>query len=315
MLKAKRLKGEVDNGREKLHQTRFDLRMPISLPKQYWHRMPAKRELFRHFPLAHLGMEGQVSETTVLRMQDRRVPVSLGKLYKANAARDSRAESQVWVEPTEVRHLQEAVLNYAVILNALWPLDYAGFMIMWVLVEAKWGEVVGENEKERVALVKKFFDDTVKDNSGRAVRDEPPLDYEEVKTKWVRALENLFPGWMMVSVASSLSVVGKGKQQQQQGAGGGQGRGGANSKGRGGQGGKGGRGGGSAGSGDREKVTLNGLAVCFGFNCTSGCTRDSPKPNVCKDGNGNHYAHACNYMDKQTTGKFCLQLHPRHRNH
>ena len=103
--------------------------------------------------------------------------------------------------------------------------------------------MVGENEKERVALVKKFFDDTVKDNSGRAVRDEPPLDYEEVKTKWVRALENLFPGRMMVSVASSLSVVGKGKQQQQQGAGGGQGRGGANSKGRGGQSGKGGRGG------------------------------------------------------------------------
>ena len=148
--------------------------------------MPAKRELFRHFPLAHLGMEGQVSKTTVLRMHNRRVSVSLGMLYKANAARDSRAESQVLVEPTEVCYLQEAVLNYPVILNALWPLDYAGFVIMRVLVEAKWGEVVGENKKERVALVKKFFDDTVKDNSGRAVRDEPPLDYEEVKTKWVR---------------------------------------------------------------------------------------------------------------------------------
>ena len=34
MLKAKRFKGEVDNGREKLHQARFNLRMPISLPKQ-----------------------------------------------------------------------------------------------------------------------------------------------------------------------------------------------------------------------------------------------------------------------------------------
>ena len=52
--------------------------------------------------------------------------------------------------------------------------------------------MVGENEKERVALVKKFFDDTVKDNSGRAVRDEPPLDYEEVKTKWVRETRGMY---------------------------------------------------------------------------------------------------------------------------
>ena len=204
MLKAKKFKAAVDDGREQLHPARFDLRMPVSLPKLYWHRMPAKRDLFRHFPMAHLGMEGQVSETTILRMHDRRVPVSLGMLYKANAARDGRAESQAWVEPTEVRHLQEAVLNYAVVLNALWPLDYAGFVILRVLVEAKWGEVAGESDKERVALVKKFFDDTVKDNSGRAVREEPPLEYEEVKTKWVRAVENMFPGLVMVSVASSL---------------------------------------------------------------------------------------------------------------
>ena len=244
VLKARKFKAGADDGREKLHEARFDLRMPFSLPKSYWSRIPAKRDLFRHFPLSHLGMEGQVSEATVLRMHDRRVPVSLGMLYKANATRDSKAqEQQAWVEPTEVRHLQEAVLNYTVVLQALWPLDYAGLVMTRVLVEAKWGEVVGENEKDRVVLVKKFFDDVVKDNSGRAVRDEPPLDYEEAKTRWVRTLESLYPNLTLVGVASSLSALGKGHQQQQ-GHGGGQGRGGASTKGRGGQVGRGGRGGG-----------------------------------------------------------------------
>ena len=155
VLKARKFKAGADDGREKLHEARFDLRMPFSLPKSFWSRIPAKRDLFRHFPLSHLGMEGQVSEATVLRMHDRRVPVSLGMLYKANATRDSKAqEQQAWVEPTEVRHLQEAVLNYTVVLQALWPLDYAGLVMTRVLVEAKWGEVVGENEKNRVVKKK-----------------------------------------------------------------------------------------------------------------------------------------------------------------
>ena len=313
VLKAKKIKAGTDDGREKLHQARFDLRMPFSLPKSYWDRMPVKRDLFRHFPLAHLGMEGQVSETTILRMHDRRVPVSLGMLHKANVARDSRAEHQAWVEPSEVRQLQEAVLNYTVILQALWPLDYAGLVITRVLVEAKWGEVAGESEKERVALVKKFFDDTVKDNSGRAVRGEPPLDYEEAKTKWMRTLENVYPSLTLVGVATSLSALGKGNQQQPGNSG--QGKGGVSGRGRGGQVGRGGKGGSGGMAGfNRERAMLNGLQVCFGFNGTSGCTRDSPKPNVCKDGNGIHYAHACNHLDKHKNA-FCLQLHPRHKNH
>ena len=77
---------------------------------------------------------------------------------------------------------------------------------------------------------------------------------------------------------------------------------------------EGGQGGGAAAGTNRERATLNGLQVCFGYNGTSGCSRDSPKPNVCKDGNGNHYAHACNHFDKQKTA-FCLQMHPRHKNH
>ena len=134
-----------DDGLTKLHAVRFQLRMPLCAPKKYWHKMPARREVYRHFPLAHLGMEGQVSEATVVRMHDRRVPITLDMLYKGNAGRDSKAEKADWLEPTEVRHLQEAILNYVTLLNALWPVDYAGLVLMRVLVEANWGAAAGGN--------------------------------------------------------------------------------------------------------------------------------------------------------------------------
>ena len=200
-LKAVVFKKEKDNGTTKLHAARFELRMPLSLPKKYWHKLPAKRDVFRHFPLAHLGMEGQVAETTVVRMHDRRVPITLDMLYKGNAGKEMKAEKGDWLEPTEVRHLQEAVLNYTVLLNAIWPLDYAGFVVSRVLTESGWGLAAGNNEKARVGLVRRFFDEVSRENSGRAVREEPPLAYDEARAKWVKVLEGAFP---------NLSILGAG---------------------------------------------------------------------------------------------------------
>ena len=313
-LKPVSFKKGKDDGVSKLHPARFELRMPLSVPKKYWHKIPARREVYRHFPLAHLGMEGQVSEATIVRMHDRRVPITLDMLYKGNAGRDSKAEKAEWLEPTEVRHLQEAILNYMVLLNALWPMDYAGAVIMRVLVEANWGVAAGGNEKMRVALVRKFFDETVRDNSGRVVRDEVPLSYEEAKAKWIRVMESVLPGMSLLGATAVALTGAKGKQgpgqqlQQQQpkrgGAGGGRG------------GSRGGRGGGagSSAASQRSGAVASGLPVCFQFNLATGCTRDVAGPNACKDAKGMHFAHACNWLDRQTN-KFCLQLHSRCGNH
>ena len=319
-LKAQRFKGGKDNGTSRLHPARFELRMPLAAPKKYWDRIPARREVFRHFPLAHLGMEGQVSETTVVRMHDRRVPISLDMLYKGNVSREAKAEKAEWVAPTEVRHLQEAILNYTVLLNALWPLDYAGLVITRVLVEANWGLAAGASEKARVALVRRFFDDTVRENSGRAVRDEPPLAYEETKAKWVKVLEGMFPELTIMGMGTVVQAAGGGKQPAQ---GKGQGQqpkkdgGGGAQRGR----GKSGRGGGASGGSatapigtSRAGAVASGLPVCFKFNQAEGCTRDAANANACKDFKGVHFAHACNWLDK-ATGKFCLQLHARFSNH
>ena len=314
-LSPVKVKKCVDDGDRQLSSSRFDLRMPVSAPKKYWSMVPKKREVFRHLLLNHLGLEGQVSETTVVRMHDRRVPVTLDMLYKANAFREVKQEQEKWLEPTEVRHLQEAILNYVVVLWAIWPFDYAGFVIQRVLTESNWGRAAGEAEKHRVALVRRFFDEVARENSGRAVRGQPPLVYEEAKAKWLRGLEVMFPNMGLMSGGSSGSMA-PGKSQGQAVADGGGRGGGGRGRGRGGAGGtRGGRGGATqpAGGYVRAGAVASGLPVCYRYNLPTGCQRQVISPAVCEE-KGMQFAHACNWLDK-TTNKFCLQLHPRHANH
>jgi hypothetical protein len=127
-------------------------------------------------------------------MHDRQVAVELDMLARCNYGKETRTgEKMAWSEATEVKHIQEAVLNFATVQHAIWPADYSGLVILRVLVEARWGEIAGEDERKRLALVKKFFGDTARENAGRAVRREPPLDYEQTKQKWSRAVETVLP--------------------------------------------------------------------------------------------------------------------------
>ena len=313
-LEPVKVKKGVDDGDRKLSRARFNLRMPICAPKKYWHKVPKKREVFRHLPLGHLGLEGQVSEATVVRMHDRRVPVTLDMLYKANAFKEIKQDGGTWIEPTEIRHLQEAILNYTVILWAIWPFDYAGLVVQRVLVEANWGRAAGEAERQRVALVRKYFDEVMRENSGRAVRGQPPLVYEEAKAKWMRGLEAVFPSIGVLGMSAAGAKPKPQQQQQQQHDGqvsGNSGRG----RGRGGAGANRGRGGANpAASGlVRQGAVASGLPVCYRYNLPTGCQRKTVSATACED-LGKHYAHACNWLDK-ASNKFCLQLHPRHSNH
>jgi len=79
-----------------------------------------------------------------------------------------------------IQQLQEAIVNFAVVLHALWPSDYSALVILRVLVEAKWGEVAGNDNKKRCKLVREFFNDIHKSNSGRAIHRQHPLEYEQV---------------------------------------------------------------------------------------------------------------------------------------
>ena len=106
-----------------------------------------------------------MNEATLVRLHDRQVPVELYMLHGANFTKlkVSQEDKSDWAEPGEVRQLQVAVLNYATVMQILWPFDYGPLVIMRVLIESRWGEAGGGSEKSRIQLVSRFFNEVVKE--------------------------------------------------------------------------------------------------------------------------------------------------------
>jgi hypothetical protein len=170
-------------------------------------------------------------------------------------------------------------------------------------MESGWGENLG-TEKQKVMLMKKFFEEAVKDNSGRAVRREVPMDYEQARARWLKVVAGVFP---------QLSFpYGQGLPN----GGGGGGGGGGGVSGQAGGGERGQKAGPvnrmTGGGGQRAPARYNGLD-----NTRDGCKRPAQGAMMCKDG-ANVFAHVCNFFLKAAAGqpdRHCLAAHPRFRNH
>jgi hypothetical protein len=289
--KKTKFKSMKDDGERKLHPARF-VGMPRVEPRLYWEQVPvATRDIYRHVPLEHVGVEG-LAESTIVKMHNRRVPVELDSMLR---------------DVKDCKQVQLAVYNYVAGMRSLHPVDYSGLVIMRVLIEAGWAEGLG-NEKQRVGVMKRFFDEVVSDNSGRAVRKEAPMDFDQAKRKWEKVVASYFP---QMSVFAYLQQGRQGHQQQQ----------GAAGKQEGGVSGQ--RGGGTktgqavTGSGTRTQARYNGLAVCYPFNSKEGCKRPAQGAMACKEGN-NVYAHVCNFWYRENggqPGRHCLAQHSRAGSH
>ena len=107
--KAKKFKAQKDDGEKKLHPARFKILLRVA-PAKFWRHVPTGRsEVYRHLPLQHLGVDG-VAESTIVKLHNRKVPVELAMLRKEPVA--------------EVRHVEQAVWNYVLILRSLHPADH-----------------------------------------------------------------------------------------------------------------------------------------------------------------------------------------------
>jgi hypothetical protein len=205
--------------------------------------------------------------------------------------------------------LQQGLLNYAAIMHSIWPMDYSPHVFLRILAECKWGEAAGGDKKSQMELVKKFFNDAARENSGRAVRGEPPLDYAQCRDRWAKALESLYP---QLAVLSSVKAVTGPAASSGGGASGSGGNGGSC-----GSGARGGRGGarGTTGGLRGPPAKVNGVDVCYAYNQVAGCTgRDKQGPLACKTKSGVVYAHYCNWWDAKA-GKHCLKQHSRATSH
>jgi len=300
--RKKKFKEGEDDCATVLHPARF-LPMPIVEPKDYWSQVPRNREvIYRHLPLQHFGIDG-VPEKTVVVMHNRKMAVDLDMMTSGKIL--------------DLKQAQVAVQNFAMLQRYLHPMDMSGQTIQLVLVEAGWGEGLGGDEKQRVAAIKRVFQDCTAENSRRAARKQEPLDYEQVKSRWVKAVTAAYPQVRATFFGQQVAAMtgGQGRQQQQarqSGASGSQLQQNTPAAGRatGGQG---------PGSGSRpgfnKPARFQGMPVCFGFNSTAGCRRIGAGTTAatCTDGK-THFAHVCNYFLK-AKNDHCLAAHSKVGNH
>ena len=58
-----------------------------------------------------------------------------------------------------------------------------------MLVQFEYGGRLSSSEKDRFKLVEGFCDCVMRENSGRAVREKPPLNFRQVKERWRDCVE------------------------------------------------------------------------------------------------------------------------------
>ena len=261
---------------------------------------------------------------SVVRMHDRAQAKQLKYFHKKNlnVARNPVKEQRLregdsvytsseynWVELTEVRHVVDALINYGIVSQYLWPYDQTPWILFKLYNTYGWLQY-GIADKRRILMICDHYDRVAQANADRAVGRLPICDYLEQERilKMILTEEGLSQSPPVLSGASGLEA-----DQRQNSDGGG------NRGGRGGRGGQSGRGGGAAGSGKRNRVPNlcpNGRQICFAFNKAGGCSfPPSTKGSGCKGADGKRdYAHVCNHYI-QATKQLCLQGHSKATNH
>ena len=278
---TKKYKEGKDNRMTKFHDASF-LRLPLAEPAAYWGSVPKRRDhVYRAIPLQHCGAENQVNEVAIIRMHDRRTPVTLkmfhGRNYSRRPLQSAEAVDGDWETPPKLRALQEAILNFTAVSQSLWPMDFTPVIVSRVLVMNNWGAAAGP-DTARAALVAKFFDWLMVDNAANAAKGKPPADYRRAKEIWERAAKSAGPGDRHHGRADNSSNDRKRPQRP-------------------------------AGSAPQTaQPQVGGLFVCYKFNEQSGCQR-TKQGQGCRIATGQVFVHACSAV--KADGTWCLAHHSK----
>ena len=98
-----------------------------------------------------------------------------------------------WSNPASIGQMQEALLNYACLLQSIWPSEATALIMMKVLTKYKW--LANVDDSKRASLVCKLFEDLSRQNAGRATNKEAPLaaDEQEEVLKSILLQNNIRP--------------------------------------------------------------------------------------------------------------------------
>lgn len=164
--------------------------------------------------------------------------------------------------------------------------------------------------RKRAEVIEEFFNAIMRDNAGRAIHEQCPLVYEQVRTKWLRTLENHTASTEEVEPAATSGGLRTSQAPAATNAG--KARGGTSVRGRGGRGARGGAPTGRITTRTTYQgpvATLNGIRSCYGYNDDQRpCTRQMKNATTCTDATGRDlFVHCCSFYDP-VIKKHCLSL-------
>ena len=309
--KEKTYREQSDDGFKTLHKARF-LRAPLSSTGKWWKHVPTTRShIYKNLPLKFSGSQGKISEKTIGTMHDRAKSLTIKNFHSQNACVTAKPMRKIerkdseglvtlydysWEEPSSLAEFTEALVNYMVALQQLWPLDPTALIMLRLINQYKWISVANEL-REKIAVLSGFFNAVLEENRGRAVRNETILDFKEQEDVLKSALtaHNLpcsIPTSRFAKPEQDMFAKNKFKPSQT------------------------GQFAFTPGRRDRPqpsrpRAQSNGLGVCYAFN--NGSCRGVPSASGCKNVNTNReLAHVCNvYVDSKSA--FCLEKHPRNK--
>ena len=207
-----------------------------------------------------------------------------------------------WAELSDLRHTQDAIINYGIVCQNLWPMDQTPWILLKLYSTYGWLQY-GITEKKRSTIICDHFDRIMANNADRAVGKLPPCDFFEQERilKLILAEEGLTQAPPITAGVSTefgnRKNGGNGQQNQ---------NGGKNS------GGCGGRQQNKNKDSRPPAVCPNGRKVCFAYNRPAGCSNPpSNRAAGCQNSTTKmDYAHVCNEWI-EATKTYCLKSHPR----
>ena len=193
---SKTFEGGEDNCADLLLDSRFE-RYPIVDPSKWYAKVPLKRKsVFKNMPLKFFGGHNRIADITIAKAHDRTNALQLKhylcennnvsakpkkeyrKLYESGV---STITDDWWEAPTNLNSVQAAFDNYATLLFVLWPYDPTSIIFNNLLTTYKW-VAAAPDLTLRLEIIKSYFNSVLKDNSGRAINDDPVMCYEEHET-------------------------------------------------------------------------------------------------------------------------------------
>jgi len=142
-------------------------RMPICDPEVYYKLMPTERkERYKAMDLKAVGAEGQISKVVINRLHDRKLPLQLKMFSRQNPLKETRVRENDriftataeygWVELDNLRHVVDAVINYGIASQDLWPMVRSAWVLMKLYTCYSWMNY-GIVEARRVKLICDHF--------------------------------------------------------------------------------------------------------------------------------------------------------------